>query len=329
MSSSGAEGPGDLIADGHAFTASVDNPVDYLDTVQVANEAFDDPSAFDADHLRWLYERCFSEGSTVVSLRTGTRKVGQFAIVRQTVVTGGVAEPAAQLVDLLILKPFRSRSALAALYAEVETQCRTLGIRFAIGMPNASAIAVNEHFLGMQPHQWLDIHAGISISTLPSPSLVINERFSADRTDLYRQWFAFYATGDADQGVRWTADTLCARLGNPRFQYGLHAVENLLLVSSPRVRRGMPYLLLCGYFVRRNTEARKRDVRAVTRAACHFWRRPLFVYPGFNKALPYVPGWRLPYRLRPSTMLLQLRDFRPDQPPLQLDRYQPLDFDFA
>jgi hypothetical protein len=313
-----------------ALVAKVETSVDYDETTRLANEAFDDPSAFDARHMQWLYERCFSEGSTIISLYVGPRKVGQFAMVRQTVMAhGGSAEQAVQLVDLFVLKPFRSRTALTALYGEVERQCREQDIRFAIGMPNASAIAVNEHFLGLQPHQWLSIHAGVSIMRPVSPSLVIDETFAASNIDLYRAWLAPYMPASSDVGIQWTTATFCERLNNPRFRYGLHAVENLLLVSSPRVRRGTPYVLLCGYFARQNSAVRQRDVHAVTRAACNTWRQPLFVYPGFNNALPAPPGWRLPQRIRPSTMLIQLRDFHPAKPSLQFNRYQPLDFDFA
>ncbi len=312
------------------LVAKVEAAIDYVETAQLANDAFGDPSAFEAAHMQWLYERGFSEGSTVISLYSGSRKVGQFAMVRQTVTTdSGRIEKAVQLVDLFVLEAFRSRAALTALYGEVERQCHAQGIRFAIGMPNASAITVNQHFLGLQPHQWLSIHAGVSIMRPVSPSLVIDEPFDASSLDLYRAWLASYMPTGFEPGIRWTVETFCQRLDNPRFQYGLHAVENLLLVSSPRVRRGKSYVLLCGYFARQNTTVRRRDVHAVTRAACNTWRRPLFVYPGFNKAMPAPPGCRLPQRLRPSTMLIQLRDFHPGKQPLQLDRYQPLDFDFA
>jgi hypothetical protein len=42
-----------------------------------------------------------------------------------------------------------------------------------------------------------------------------------------------------------------------------------------------------------------------------------------------LPGLRLPDRIRPSPMLLQLRDFKPGAKPVELDRFQLLDFDFA
>lgn len=313
---------GDLVAE-------VETSVDYAETAQLANDAFAEHGAFSAEHLRWLYERSFSEGSTVVSLRANGRKVGQFAMVRQKVVTGGVVEPAVQLVDLFVLKSFRSRQALSCLYGEVEAQCMAQGIRFAIGMPNASAIAVNDHYLRLKPHLWLDIRAGIAFPGLVAPSVVINEPFSAERLDLYRKWLSFYETPLEENAVPWTAEALCDRLSNPKFRYGLHAVENLLLVSSPRVRRGTPYTLHCGYFIRRGAQVRRRDIVAVTRAASRLWRHPLFVYPGLHTAMPQLPGLQLPRRLRPSTMLVQLRDFQPHKPPLRFDRYQPLDFDFA
>ena len=101
----------------------------------------------------------------------------------------------------------------------------------------------------------------------------------------------FYETPDEENGVPWSADGLCVRLSNPKFRYGLHAVENLLLVSSPRVRRGTPYTLHCGYFIRRGAQVRRRDIVAVTRAASRLWRHPLFVYPGLHTAMPQLP-WR-------------------------------------
>ncbi len=77
------------------------------------------------------------------------------------------------------------------------------------------------------------------------------------------------------------------------------------------------------------TTPSKADVRAVTRAACALWKRPLFIYAGLNRTLPATPGIRLPKRARPSPMLLQMRDFAPEREQLDFDRFQLIDFDFA
>ncbi|MDQ8728703.1 GNAT family N-acetyltransferase [Bradyrhizobium sp. LHD-71] len=311
-----------------AVSAGVDAPVDYAETARIGNEAFSAEDVFTPDHMRWLYEQCFSEGATVVSLRTAQQKVGQFVIVRQEIVADGVPQPAAQLVDLFVLKAFRSRQTLASLYDAVADQCRTQHIRFAIGMPNEKAIAANDHFFGLKPHLWLDIRAGLALRGPPS-TLTINERFSKDRAATWVNALHPYLPPLSEQGVFWTADSLCTRLTNPRFSYGIHATNDLLLISSPRERRGVPYTLLCGFFPRAGAHISRADVQAVTRAACRVWQRPLFVYPGIHRRMPDLPGWRLPRRLRPSTMLVQLRDFSPEMPPLVFDRYQPLDSDFA
>ena len=88
----------------------------------------------------------FLSGTTVVALRDGNRKIGHCALVRQPVLINGVNEPAAQLVDLFILKEFRSKESLQRLYSEVERQCFAQKIRLVLGMPNARALPVNGIF---------------------------------------------------------------------------------------------------------------------------------------------------------------------------------------
>ncbi len=310
------------------FIAQVEDVVDYEETARLANEAFPGRN-FTPEHLRWLYQQCFSQGATVVSLRANGRKVGQFVMLRQTVRAHLRAEAAVQLIDLFVLKPYRSREALAKLYGEVARQCALQQIRFAIGMPNERAIRANEFFMGLKPHLSLDIHVGFAIPRILSTGLLLAERFVPDRVTHYNDLFERFEPMPGDNGVAWKAAGLCERLNGAAHIYGLHMVENLLLISSPRIYRRVRYTLYCGFFVRRNTTATRRDIRAVTRSAATLWRQPLFVYPGVNRSLSEVPGWRLPNIFRPSVMLIQLRDFHEQKRPLQWDRYQAIDFDFA
>lgn len=87
--------------------------------------------------------------------------------------------------------------------------------------------------------------------------------------------------------------------------------------------------LLCGFLSRPGAGLARGEQRALTRAACAFWKRSVFVYVGRNRALPAQPGVALPARLRGSPMVLQTRDFAPDGLPLVLDRFELLDFDLA
>lgn len=310
------------------LVAEADELPDYEESARLANEAF--PGAhFTPEYLRWLYERCFSQGGTVVSLRADGVKVGQFVMLRQTVNANGSPEPAVQLVDLFVLKQFRSREALSELYDEVARQCESQGIRFAIGMPNERAIGANEFFFALKPHLWLDIRAGLAVPGALSPALLLNAPYARDQVKYYTKFFEPFEPPPGENGVAWRAEEICERLNTTAHRYGMHMVENLLLISSPRVRRGIPYVLHCGYFVRRGATVTRRNFRAVARGAAHLWQRPLFVYPGVFRALPDLPGWKLPRFIRPSTMLIQLRDFHEEKPPLRWDRYQPIDFDFA
>jgi hypothetical protein len=69
-------------------------------------------------------------------------------------------------------------------------------------------------------------------------------------------------------------------------------------------------------------------VRALIRAACYFWKRPLFVYAGVNDSLPALLGFPLPARLRPP-MPVQLRDLGPEKPDPRFSRFQLIDSDFV
>jgi hypothetical protein len=88
------------------------------------------------------------------------------------------------------------------------------------------------------------------------------------------------------------------------------------------------YALLCGFFARPTATISSGAVRELVRAACRFWKRPLFVYAGVNDRLPTLPGIPLPAGLRPP-MLVQLRDLGPERPGVRWSRFQLIDSDFV
>lgn len=311
-----------------AFTTQVDEPVDYSETADVANQAFAEPGKFVPSTVQWMYEKCFSLGATVVSLRANGDKIGQFVIIRQKIAHDGRIVDAAQLVDLLVLPEYRSRHTLAALYRAVEQRCISEGIRYIVGMPNQKAISANEHFIGLKPFLWLDIRMGLAIPHVSS-RLRFNQRHGDGSADELRALFEPYMPPVTEDGIVWTAPSLVSRLNRPGFRYGIHATNDVLLISSPRIRKGVPYTLLCAFFPRDNAAPSRADIKAVTAAACATWRRPLFVFPGIHKGIAGGPGWRVPQSLRPSTMLVQMREFGRDKPAFAFHRYQSLDFDFG
>ncbi|WP_186389877.1 GNAT family N-acetyltransferase [Stappia sp. TSB10P1A] len=313
------------------ISVSVEESPDYTETARLATEAFASPDiVFDPNHVRWLYEDCFSDGTTVVRLtevETG-KKIGQIALVHQTVLVNGRPEKAAALVDLFILKEWRGRERIQMLYDEVGRQFAAHGFRFAFGMPNAKALPVNERFFNLKAFLRLELRMGLAIPAR-SKRVTIHEPFDRQRRDHFVSIFDRYATDPGETGVPWDGPSLFERLCGHKYTYAVHGTDDLLLISSPRESRKLPYTLAAAFLRATGAAPARADVRAVTRAACAFWRRPLFVYAGLNRALPAAPGLRLPDRVRPSPMLLQMRDFAPERGPLDFYRFQLIDFDFA
>lgn len=302
--------------------------VDYEVTARLAADGFGKPpGSFAADKMRWLYERAFSHGTTVLSLiEPQGRKVGQVALVHQVVRLGAERARAVALVDLFILKPFRSREAIGSLYGEVEQFCRREGIRFIIGVPNENGARVNTRYLKMGPLLTMEIRAGLADPLSLRREMVSKDVASFERGELLALFSRFLpAAGD---GIDWTATALCARLSDGETRFGLHATETALLISSPRTTRGLPHVLLCAFLARPGATIRAADARALASAACLLHRRPVYVYAGVNRAVP-LPGWTLPQRLRPSPMAVQIRDFAEGAPPPAFERFDLIDFDFA
>ena len=127
----------------------------------------------------------------------------------------------------------------------------------------------------------------------------------------------------------WDPARLFERLCNYDREYGIHTLDGVLLISSPRSSRGLMYTLLCGFTTRGDTKASRATTRHLVRDACRMWKRPLFAYAGVNFKLAAPPGIVLPAKFRPSPLLVQLRDFKPERRPLRLDRFELIDFDLA
>ena len=311
------------------ISVSEDRDIDYELTARLATEAFASPDVvFSAERLRWFYERSFGRGTIVLAIFDDGVKVGHAALVRQLLTIDGIEQSAAQFVDLFILKKYRSRGSLRKIYQAIEDQCRTGDIRFLLAMPNDKARPVNIFFLKLEPCLTLPIRVGLSLLPPPSSRIKFSGRLNGLPPSEAIALISAFDTPGSENGLNWDGDHLYHRLGGPGSEFGIHATNDLLLISSPRTRKGINYTLLCGFFARPHGAVSASDVRSLVRAACRLWRRQLFVYAGVNQAIPAMPGIELPQRLRPSPMHLQLRDFQAG-PPIKIDRFQLIDFDFV
>jgi len=310
------------------IAVSEEQAVDYELTARIATEAFgSNDVVFAADRMKWLYERGFGQGSIVLAATDDDVKIGQVVLVRQTIQCGGEPCPAIQLVDLFVSKDHRSPQLIRRLYREIEQRCLERNVRFILAMPNENAKPLNARLLKLEPRLWLSVRAGVAL--IPPLSRL---KYSGYLKSLTREaaldLLSAYGTPAGENGLRWDGELLFDRLSDPTCDYAVHAAADLLLISSSRRTRGINYTLLCGFFARPSAAVTSAAVRELVRAACHFWKRPLFVYAGVNDRLATLPGIPLPARLR-SPMLVQLRDLAAGKPELRLGRFQLIDSDFV
>ncbi len=311
------------------LTISEEKIVDYDITARIATEAFGlKDVVFSGERMKWLYERSFGRGSTILSAFDGDAKVGQMALIHQKLRSGGEAVTATQLVDLFIVQAYRSPQLVRRLYKEVEQLCLARNIRIILGVPNENAKALNARLLKLAPLLWLPIHAGLGLWWPRGSKLRYSGHFKSmgkqDAIDL----LSGFATPAGETGLQWDGETLFDRLSDPTRDYAVHATDDLLLISSSRTTKGVRYAMLCGFFARPQAKVTPDDIRTLTGAACRHWKHAFFVYAGVNSSLPALPGFVLPTRLR-APMLVQLRDFTTGEPDVRFDRFQLIDSDFV
>ncbi len=309
------------------ITVSEEAAVDYELTARIATEAFASAEvSFSADRIQWLYERGFGRGTTVLAALEDGRKVGQIALVGQNICIDGEARPAVQLVDLFLLQSHRSAPLLRQIYKKVEQVCTERGIRFILALPNDKSVQLNARFLKLQPLLQLPIRAGLSL--LRPGKLAYSGSVKSMGKARALELLSGFASPADENGPAWEGEALFNRLSDPTRDYAVHASANLLLISSSRRTRGIRHTLLCAFLARPKAEIGRDEVDELVRAACRFWRLPLFVYAGINDALPNLPGIALPSRLR-APILVQLRDLADESHRPRLGRFELIDSDFA
>jgi hypothetical protein len=308
-------------------TVSEETSVDYELTARLATEAFaQDQIRFSPERIKWLYERSFGSGTTVVAALDGTKKVGQVAMIGQTLCVNGEVCAGVQLVDLFILQAYRNAQLVRRLYKEVERLCAERDIRFMLALPNDKSVSLNARYLKLSVALQLPIRAGISLRGPDVSKLRHSGLFTSLAKEQVIKLSSAFSRPSSENGLFWDGARLFDRLSDPTREYALHASDEALLISSRRKSAGLNYTVLCALFT--GPQAATTDVSNLIAAACRLWKNPLYVYAGASSALARLPGFALPARLR-RPILVQLRDTKVDAQTVKLDRFQLIDSDFA
>jgi hypothetical protein len=313
---------------GSMITVSEENDVDFESTARIATEAFGSKAVvFSPPRMKWLYERGFGQGSAVVAAFDDGKKIGQIVLLHQKVYLDGAPVIATQLIDLFILKAYRSPVLVRRLYKEVERLCEAKDIRIILGLPNPISAPLNARLMGLQPFLLLPVRVGVSPGWARNARLRFSGSIKALTRDEAIERLSGFVTPPSENGLHWDAATLFERISDPVCDYAIHATPDLLLISSPRKTRSVSHTLLCGFLARPGATIASDDIRTLIRAACRLWKHRVFVYAGLNKSLPHLPGFALPEWLRPP-ILVQLRDCATEAAP-RFDRFQLTDSDFV
>jgi Acetyltransferase (GNAT) domain len=311
------------------ITVSAESAVDFESTARIATEAFGSKNVtFSAPRMKWLYERGFGLGSAVVAAYDDGKKVGQIVLLHQKVNLDGRPVIATQLIDLFILKAYRSPTLVRSLYKEVERLFEANHIRVILGLPNPISAPLNARFARLRPFLLLPVRVGVSLGRPCRARLQFSAPIKALPRDEAIARLSAFVTPPGENGLHWDAETLLERISDPTCDYAVHTTPDLLLVSSSRTTRRIKHVLLCGFFARSGVAVSSGDIRALIHAACRLWKHHVFVYAGINKGLPYLPGFALPERLRPP-ILVQLRDSASTKTAPRFDRFQLTDADFV
>jgi hypothetical protein len=307
---------------------SEETAVDFESTAQIATEAFGLKHVkFSPERMRWLYERGFGQGCAVVAAFDDDKKVGQIVLLHQKVHLGGAPVVATQLIDLFILKAYRSPVLVRRLYKEAERICESRKIRVILGLPNPISAPLNARFMKVRPFLLLPTRIGVSARWAGRGRVHFSARVEKMSRDEAIGRLSAFATPPGENGLHWDAATLLDRISDPTCAYAIHATDNLLLVSSSRKTRGISHALLCGFFARPGANVTSGEIGSLIGAACQLWKHRVFVYAGLNRSLPYLPGFVLPRWLRPP-ILVQFRDCDSDTDPT-FDSFQLTDSDYV
>ncbi len=305
----------------------IEEPPDYSEIARLANISFGgNTDKFNEQQVRWFYQQAFGGDTCVVSAKVDGNKAGQAVLIWYWVNLGSRKIECVQVIDLFVLPEYRSFGIARHLYAKLSELIEKRPGCMVLAVPNIKSVKINQRFLNLELRNKMDIRLGAAFPWLGSArihSVMVDKNQPDPALKLLRVHLNERNTVETN----WTADGLLARLLDEKHQYALHSARGMLLVTSKRHYKYLPLVLVCAVFCDPGQETQSKKLRQMLRASAHFHHRPLYLYLGVNQTLPFRPGIRVPDKIRPSLMQIQIRE--PKDTPVLFERFEAIDFDFA
>jgi hypothetical protein len=312
-------------------------------TAALLREAHPDADRFrDARFLQWLYRENPLGPAIAEDVDRKGRRVAHFALVPQPY------RNAEQRAAFVLSVNAVTRSGLGSMHfvalaargtrRAVELRDELGGLIGGIGVTNDASTMPGLHRIGARLVASLPVTVGVTGRRRPGvESHRVTSEFLASDT------FTALATGLDDHPARgwtqcWTVEQLRWRLSAPGVEYGLHADDEVVAVTTRATAKGVPVTVVLKLLPRGAPRGRSGG-RAVVAAACRHHRTPLWVHAGWNAHVG-LRGIPVPKRAQPAplNLLFIARDEAsafldadlgqvPLQAPAEFDTFELLDFD--
>lgn len=297
---------------------------------ELLNAELPDARFVDASYLRWLYDENPLGPGFPGSADEEGRRMAHYAVVPQEYRCA--AGPARMVFSLnaVTRSGGQRRGWFTKLGEQIYAEAAEWGALGVIGVSNVNSTPpvvkkLDFRLLGGLPVKVVPAvgkaEAGVTHHRVDA-SVLASARFDeiADGLD------SFPVEGWVN---RWTPAYLRWRLSAPNMAspYWVHVGRDLVVVTALGQLKGrrVPVVLK---LIPRHGHAGPVASAGIIAAACHFHRRPLAVYAGFNRQVP-VRGVRPPRRLLPAPLNLIYRSLSPEAPKetFVLDTFEFLDMD--
>lgn len=219
-----------------------------------------------SEYFEWRYRRCFSDGTKLVLLEVENELVGMAAIFEQTFLSKKKVFKIAQLGDLIVHPDHRSIKAVRLIYRELSQQLMNGRYDGIFTLPNTKSTKLNRYFLKLENKGILRGYFNIVVPKT-SPKIINTYIYSSDcHQEKTRKILSEYIKPSAQNAMNWTVNQVIDRISDPRFEYGLVATKNALIISSKRMISGVPYALIMSSAMAADQQDHHPDFRKLVSA---------------------------------------------------------------
>lgn len=304
---------------------------DLRDTARLLYEVFHAPQFADERYLEWFYRQNPIGPAIETDWADDQGRLGHIGGIPHEYHSKRGVLPAMFPLNVAVHERSRGKGIMAKLtgacYAETR---RRWGSALLVGMANDNSVAFYTSKGGyrcvMQMPVRLCPALWPALGRVRSRAIDAAYLASAEFTELVDSLDLEPTDGWSQ---KYSKDVLAWRLAKPDGRYAIHVGADVVVVTCPEKRNGMPFTVVLKAFRRHHAKSPRPVANGVIAAACRYRFSPLAVHAGFS-AKVRILGARVPERYKPAPLHLCVSSQPPgfiDLPSFEYDTFEFLDFD--